>query len=215
MDNLQHALMFDSDDGDGFLDDCMPFIPTIDGNTIHDILNDHALRRNLSYHCAETVGKGIINELKDRYPNSKITEIKMSNGTPPKKLTYAPDRTTGVEGYPYVKVDFKWRSGTKELDPNDMDNKHLENSINYVKRLVDAGEKTDIEGERVIRGFKKILEARKNSSPVTETVSEIFKTVKGMESPLISVVDKSTGEVVDLDNIPYAVILDMVKKYSN
>lgn len=29
MDNLQHALMFDSDDGDGFLDDCMPFIPTI------------------------------------------------------------------------------------------------------------------------------------------------------------------------------------------
>jgi hypothetical protein len=26
MDNLQHALMFDSGDGDGFLDDCMPFI---------------------------------------------------------------------------------------------------------------------------------------------------------------------------------------------
>lgn len=133
---------------------------------------------------------------------------------PPTKLTYAPDRTTGVEGYPYVKVDFKWRSGTKDLDPNDMDNKHLENSIKYVKRLVESGDKSDIEGERLIRGFKKILDTRANFVPVINE-SETLKIVKGMETPLISVVDKSTGEVVDLDNIPYAVILDMVKKYSN
>lgn len=202
--------MFESDDGDGFLDDCLPYIPTVNGDTIHDIMNDRALQRMVSYYGAPTIGEGIINELKDKYPKANIREIKMK--VTPKSTN---ERTTGINGYPYVKVDFTWRSGTKELDPNDMETKHIENSINYVKRLVDSGDKTELEGERVIKGFKKILDGRKDFVPPSENISETYRVINGMETPTISVLDKSTGEIVDLDNIPYAVILELAKKYCN
>lgn len=210
MDNLEFALMFGSDEVDGLLEESMPYIPSVNGNTVYDMLNDRALQRTLRYHGAPTVGEGIINELRDKYPDANIREIKMK--VAPKSTN---ERTTGIDGYPYVKVDFTWRSGTKELDPNDMDTKHIENSINYVKRLVDSGDKSELEGERVIKGFRKILDSRKNFVPPVENVSETYKVINGMEKPVISILDKSTGEVVDLDNIPYAVILELAKKYCN
>lgn len=208
MDNIEFALMYGSDDVDGLFDESMPYIPSVNGDTIADILNDSSLQRMVRYHGAPTVGQGIINELRDRYPFANIREIKMKSH--PKSTN---ERTTGVDGYPYVKVDFSWKSGSKELDPNDMDTKHIENSITYVKRLVDEGKKSELEGDRVIRGFKKILTARENADPIEENISETFKIINGMETPVISVFDKSTGEVVDLDNIPYAIILDLAKKY--
>lgn len=210
MDNIELALMYGSDEVGGLLDESMPYIPSVNGNTVYDMLNDRALQRTLRYHGAPTVGEGIINELRDKYPDANIREIKMK--VAPKSTN---ERTTGIDGYPYVKVDFTWRSGTKELDPNDMDTKHIENSINYVKRLVDSGDKSELEGERVIKGFRKILDSRKNFVPPVENVSETYKVINGMEKPVISILDKSTGEVVDLDNIPYAVILELAKKYCN
>ena len=61
--------------------------------------------------------------------------------------------------------------------------------------------------------FKKILIARENVGPIEKNISETFNIINRMETPVISVIDKSTGEVVDLDNIPYAIILDLAKKY--
>lgn len=193
MDNIELARMYGVDEFNIFSHH----------DAVCDDFNDLAIADTLRYGCASN----IINRTRDS------ANIRQMETRPPIKLTHIPETTTGIEGYPYVKVDFKWRSGSKDLDPNDMDNKHLENSIKYAKRLMDSGDMSDIEGERIIRGFKKILEARANFEPAI-IESETLKLVKGMETPLISVVDKSTGEVVDLDNIPYAVILDMVKKYS-
>lgn len=181
MDNIELALMYGSDEVGGLLDESMPYIPSVNGNTVYDMLNDRALQRTLRYHGAPTVGEGIINELRDKYPDANIREIKMK--VAPKSTN---ERTTGIDGYPYVKVDFTWRSGTKELDPNDMDTKHIENSINYVKRLVDSGDKSELEGERVIKGFRKILDSRKNFVPPVENVSETYKVINGMEKPVIS-----------------------------
>jgi uncharacterized FlaG/YvyC family protein len=34
-----------------------------------------------------------------------------------------------------------------------------------------------------------------------------------MENPVISILDKSTGEIIEIDNIPFSIILDLAKKY--
>jgi uncharacterized FlaG/YvyC family protein len=34
-----------------------------------------------------------------------------------------------------------------------------------------------------------------------------------MENPVISILDKSTGEIIEIDNIPFFIILDLAKKY--
>lgn len=194
MDNLELARMYGVDEFDIFSHH----------DDIYDDFNDLAITDALRYNCAST----IINRTRDIH-----FDVKHMESRHPIKLTHIPDRTTGVDGYPYVKVDFSWKSGSKELDPNDMDTKHIENSITYIKRLVDEGKKSELEGDRVIRGFNKILTARKNADPIEENISDTFKIIKDMETPVISVFDKSTGEVVDLYNIPYAIILGLAKKY--
>ena len=193
MDNLELARMYGADEFDIFSQH----------DDICDDFNYLAIADALRYNCVSN-----INQTRDIRHHSKQVESRQ-----PIKLTYIPDRTTGVDGYPYVKVDFSWKSGSKELDPNDMDTKHIENSITYIKRLVDEGKKSELEGDRVIRGFNKILTARKNADPIEENISDTFKIIKDMETPVISVFDKSTGEVVDLYNIPDAIILGLVKKY--
>jgi len=212
MDNIELALNWEDDDGgDDFYHDCTPYTPS--GNPLNkfDKLNELQLNKMLRYHGASTVGEGIMRQIIDEHPELNLVEVKLSNKKAPVKSGI---RENGINGTPYVPVDFRWNSAGKELDPNDMETTHILNTIKYVKRLVDEGKKSELEGDRIIRGFNKIVSARDTVTPKKDlSESETYRCIKSMEKPVISIVDKSTGEIIEIDNIPFSIILDLAKKY--
>lgn len=213
MDNIELALNWEDDDGcDDFYHDCTPYHPSGNPLNKYDKLNELQMNKMLRYHGANTVGEGIMRQIMDEHPELNVVEVKFSNKTPP--TTKSVSRDTGINGTPYVHVDFKWNSAGKELDPNYMETTHILNTIKYIKRLVDEGKKSELEGDRIIRGFNKILSGRQTeTSKVDINESEAYKCIKGMEKPVISILDKSTGEIIEIDTIPFSIILDLAKKY--